>query len=150
MLAIAVRDRKEFSLVAQILIYPMLDDRTGSSRSVPAHIGAYVWTPASNRFGWSSLLGQPAGARTVPHGSVPARVSDLSRLPPTFIGTGAVDLFVEEDIQYANRLMAAGVPVELLVVPGAYHAFDLIATNAALTHEFREAQLRALRRAFFP
>ena len=150
MLAIAVRDRKEFSLVAQILIYPMLDDRTGSSRSVPAHIGAYIWTPASNRFGWSSLLGQPAGGRTVPHGSVPARVSDLSRLPPTFIGTGAVDLFVEEDIQYANRLMAAGVPVELLVVPGAYHAFDLIATNATLTHEFREAQLRALRRAFFP
>jgi acetyl esterase/lipase len=148
MLAIAVRDRKEFSLVAQILIYPMLDDRTGSSRSVPAHIGAYIWTPASNRFGWSSLLGRPAGGSTVPYGSVPARMTDLSRLPPTFIGTGAVDLFVEEDVEYATRLIAAGVPVELLVVPGAYHAFDLIATNATLTHEFRAAQLGALRRAF--
>jgi len=148
MLAIAVRDRKEFTLVAQVLIYPMLDDRTGSSRSVPAHIGAYIWTPASNRFGWSSLLGQAAGSETVPYGSVPARVSDLSRLPPTFIGVGAVDLFVEEDIQYANRLICAGVPVELLVVPGAYHAFDLIATDATATHEFRAAQVGALRRAF--
>lgn len=148
MLAIAVRDLKEFSLAAQILLYPMLDDRTGSSRSVPAHIGAYIWTPASNRFGWSCLLGQPAGGRTVPYGSVPARVSDLSHLPPTFIGTGAVDLFVEEDVQYATRLIAAGVPVELLVVPGAYHAFDQIAANASLSHGFRAAQLRALRRAF--
>ena len=110
--------------------------------------GAYIWTPASNRFGWSSLLGQPAGGSSVPYGAVPARVSDLSRLPPAFIGTGAVDLFVKEDVEYANRLMAAGVPVELLVVPGAYHAFDLIATNATATHEFQAAQLRALRRAF--
>jgi acetyl esterase/lipase len=74
-------------------------------------------------------------------------LANLSRLLPTFIGTGAVDLFAEEDVQYAIRLMAAGVPVELLV-PGAYHAFDLIATDAKVTQEFRAAQLRALRRVF--
>jgi acetyl esterase/lipase len=148
MLAIAARDRKEFNLAAQILIYPMLDDRTASSRPVPAHIGTFIWHRRSNQFGWSSLLGQAAGGSTVAYGSVPARVSDLSRLPPTFIGTGSIDLFVEEDIEYANRLVTAGVPVELLVVPGAYHGFDGIAPNAMLTRQFRAAQLGALRRAF--
>ena len=148
MLAIAARDRKEFNLAAQVLIYPMLDDRTGSSRAVPSHIGTYIWHRRSNQFGWSSLLGQAAGGGTVPYGSVPARVADLSQLPPTFIGTGSIDLFVEEDIEYANRLVTAGVPVELLVVPGAYHGFDGIAPDATLTRQFRAAQLGSLRRAF--
>ena len=148
MLAIAARDRGEFHLAAQVLIYPMLDDRTGSSRTVPAHIGTYIWTRHSNQFGWSSLLGQPAGASSVPYGAVPARLTDLSRLPPTFIGVGSIDLFVEEDIDYAQRLVAAGVPVELLVIPGAYHGFDIIAPDAPLTRRFYAAQLGALRRAF--
>ena len=148
MLAIAARDRAEFRLVAQVLIYPMLDDRTGSSRSVPPHIGTYIWTKHSNQYGWSSLLGQPAGVSTVPYGAVPARLSDLSRLPSTFIGVGSIDLFVEEDIEYAHRLLAAGVPVELLVVPGGYHGFDIVAPDAQVTHRFRAAQLGALRRAF--
>jgi acetyl esterase/lipase len=148
MLAIAARDRGEFHLAAQVLIYPMLDDRTGSSRAVPAHIGTYIWTRHSNQFGWSSLLGQPAGASSVLYGAVPARLTDLSRLPPTFIGVGSIDLFVEEDIDYAQRLLAAAVPVELLVIPGAYHGFDSIAPDAPLTRQFYTAQLGALRRAF--
>jgi acetyl esterase/lipase len=148
MLAIAARDRGEFHLAAQVLIYPMLDDRTGSSRAVPAHIGTYIWTRHSNQFGWSSLLGQSAGASSVPYGAVPARLTDLSRLPPTFIGVGSIDLFVEEDIDYAQRLLAAGVPVELLVIPGAYHGFDIVAPDAPLTRRFYAAQLGTLRRAF--
>src|SRR5579872_1136033 len=76
-LAIAARDRGELPLVLQVLIYPMLDDRTGSSRPVPSYIGKYVWTPDANRFGWSSLLGVRAGSATVPAGAVPARVQNL-------------------------------------------------------------------------
>lgn len=148
LLAIAVRDRKEFTLAAQILIYPMLDDRTASSRSVAPHIGTFIWTRSFNRFGWSALLGQPAGGGTVPYGSVPGRLSDLEGLPPTFIGTGSIDLFVEEDIDYAARLLRAGVPVELLVVPGAYHSFDTFAPDTNVTRSFKVAQLAALRRAF--
>jgi acetyl esterase/lipase len=121
-LAIAARDRKEFRIAFQLLIYPMLDDRTGSSRSVPPHIGEFVWTAESNAFGWSSLLGMPAGSAKVPPGSVPARVDDLSGLPPAYIGVGAIDLLVGEDIEYARRLIDAGVPTELHVIPGAYHA----------------------------
>jgi acetyl esterase/lipase len=146
-LAIVARDRKEIPVVFQLLIYPMLDDRTGSSRAVPPHIGEFVWTAQSNVFGWTSLLGVPAGSPKVPAGSVPARVEDLSGLPPAFIVVGAIDLFVDEDIEYARRLIAAGVPAELHVVPGAYHGYDLLVPNAAVTARFTKYWTTALRRA---
>jgi acetyl esterase/lipase len=146
MLALATRDRGEFPIAFQLLIYPMLDDRTGSSRPTPAHIGQLVWTAGANRFAWSALLGQAAGLAEVPAGSVPARVKDLSGLPPTFIGVGAIDLFVQENIDFAQRLIEAGVPTELNVVPGAYHAFDVFAPNAGISTTFRKVCLDALRR----
>lgn len=148
MLAIAARDRREFPIALQVLIYPMLDDRTGSTRPVPPHIGKFIWTAASNNFGWTSLLGKPAGSAAVPAGSVPARVEDLSGVPPAFIGVGAIDLFVEEDVEYGRRLINAGVPTELLVVPGAYHGFNLIAPTADVSVRFDRAWLEALKRAF--
>ena len=148
MLAIAARNRGEFPLVMQVLLYPMLDDRTGSSRAVPAHIGRYNWTAYSNRYAWGALLGRPAGAARVMPGSVPAREADLSRLPATFIGVGSIDLFVQEDVEYARRLLEAGVAVELQVAPGAFHAFDFAAPDAPLSKRFRAAQIGALRRAF--
>jgi acetyl esterase/lipase len=150
MLAIAARDRKEIPLAFQLLIYPMLDDRTGSSQPVPPHIGAFVWTAESNRFGWTSLLGIPAGSPKVPPGSVPARVENLAGLPPAFIVTGAIDLFVDEDIEYARRLIAAGVPTELHVVPGAYHGYDLLVPNAKVSARFADYWTTALRRALAP
>lgn len=147
-LAIAARDRKEIPVAFQLLIYPMLDDRTGSTRPVPPHIGTFIWTPEKNVFGWTSLLGKPAGSTDVPSGAVPARVANLEGLPPAFIGVGSLDLFVEEDIEYAKRLTAAGVPTELLLVPGAYHAFDLLVPDAAVSKRFTGYWTEALRRAF--
>ena len=147
-LAIAARDRGEFPICFQVLIYPMLDDRTGSTRQMPPYLGHYLWTPASNRFGWTSLLGVSAGSAAVPPNSVPARVSDLKGLPPAFIGVGSIDLFAPEDIEYAQRLLAAGVAVELNVVPGAFHAFDGIAPDANLSRQFAQEWREALRRAF--
>jgi len=144
MLAIAARDRGEVPIAFQLLIYPMLDDRTGSSRHVPPYIGAYLWVPASNRFGWSSLLGVPAGSRVVPAGAVPARVENLAGLPPAFIGVGSIDLFVDEDIEYARRLIDSGVPTELCVVPGGYHGFDIIAPDASVSKAFRATWMAAL------
>ena len=148
MLAIAARDRGEVPVIFQVLVYPMLDDRTASTRSVPGHIGTLIWPRESNRSGWEALLGQPPGQPTVPPGSVPARVGDLSNLPPAWIGVGALDLFVDEDIEYAQRLIAAGVPVEMEVVPGAFHAFDLAAPETNVSRRFTESWQVALRRAF--
>jgi acetyl esterase/lipase len=147
-LAIAARDRGEVPVAYQLLIYPMLDDRTGSSRQVPSHIGKYVWVPASNRFGWSSLLGVPAGSRIVPAGAVPARVENLAGLPPAFIGVGSVDLFVDEDMSYAGRLIDSGVSTQLCVVPGAYHGFDVIAPQASVSKAFWATWSAALASAF--
>ena len=148
LLAIAARDRGEVPLVAQVLVYPMLDDRTASTHPVPAHIGSLVWTGEFNRFGWRSFLGVEPGAPGVPSAAVPARAHDLAGLPPAFIGVGAIDLFVEEDVEYAHRLIRAGVPTELLVVPGAFHGFDMIAAETRVAREFTAAKLGALKRAF--
>lgn len=148
MLAIAVRDRKEFTFCQQVLIYPMLDDHTGSTRKLPPYLGHYIWTPQSNQFGWSSFLGVPAGSKTVPKNSVPARVQNLGGLAPAFVGVGSIDLFAPEDIEYSRRLIEAGVSTELMVVPGGYHGFDLFCPHASLTKEFRNAWSSALRRAF--
>jgi acetyl esterase/lipase len=148
LLAIAARDRGEISLCFQALIYPMLDDRTGTSRVTAPHIGYFGWNADSNRFGWKSFLGMEPGGDDVPIEGVPARIADLSGLPPTFIGVGALDLFVEEDIEYARRLIAAGVPTELLVVPGAQHGFDMLCRGTAIADRFEAAKRDALRRAF--
>ena len=147
-LAIAARDRGEFPLCLQMLIYPMLDDRTGSTNKVPSHIGRYVWTEEENRFGWSSLLGVAAGSASVPKNSVPARVENLAGLAPAFIGVGAIDLFVSEDVEYARRLLEAGVPTELMVVPGACHGFDMMAPQAKINMVYHLAWNGALQRAF--
>ena len=147
-LAIAARDRGEVPVIFQVLIYPMLDDRTGSSTAIPPHIGTLVWTRESNRSGWEALLGQAPGLPTVPAGSVPARVEDLSGLPPAWIGVGDIDLFVHEDIEYARRLIEVAVPVQLEVVPGAFHGFPVIAPDAGVSVHFTENWQVALRNAF--
>ena len=124
LLAITARDRGEVPICYQCLIYPMLDDRTGTSRKVPPHVGTLIWTPAQNYFGWESFLGTTPGKARAPKNAVPARVADLKGLPPAFIGVGTLDLFHDEDVDYAQRLNAAGINAELIVVPGAFHGFD--------------------------
>lgn len=146
MLTIAARDRGEVPIAFQALVYPMLDDRTGSSAPVPPHIGTLIWTPAHNRYGWSALLGVPAGSRRVPNGAVPARVADLRGLPPTFIGVGSIDLFAIEDIEYARRLISSGVRTQLEVVPAAFHGFDLF-PGTTIGPRFKDTLYTALRTA---
>lgn len=148
LLAQKVRDRGEVPLVLQGLIYPMLDDRTGTTRKVATPIGTIGWNAASNRFGWRSFLGREPGGHSMPEGAVPARAENLAGLAPAFIGVGAVDLFVHEDIEYARRLIDATIPTELLVVPAAFHAFDRVAPRARVSMAFDKAKLNAFRRAF--
>ena len=150
LLAITARDRGEVQLAYQCLIYPMLDDRTGTTRGVPPHVGTLIWTRAQNHFGWESFLGVAPGRASAPKNAVPARVANLKGLPPAFIGVGTLDLFHDEDVDYAQRLNAAGVPAELIVVPGAFHGFDGIAKMAKvpLGAWFEATVHNALRRGF--
>ncbi|SES11161.1 alpha/beta hydrolase [Sphingobium sp. YR768] len=146
LLAIAARDRGEIPIAFQCLIYPMLDDRTGTSRPVARHQGTLIWTPYSNRFGWKSFLGVEPGGSTAPKGAVPARLQNFKGLAPAFIGVGSIDLFFDEDVEYARRLGDAGVPVELLVLPGAFHGFDVLTPDSLIAKQFNEAKVLALKR----
>ena len=147
-LAIHARDRNEVPIVFQLLIYPQLDDRTGSTRPAPPAIGHFMWTASANRLAWSSLLGVPAGSSSVPAAAVPARVASVVGLPPAWIGVGSIDLFVEEDMEYAHRLIHAGIATELLVVPGAFHGFDVVVPDAEASRQFSASWKAALRKAF--
>jgi acetyl esterase/lipase len=122
-LALRARDHG-IPLVHQHLICPMLDDRlvTPSSRWVVP-----TWTPEMNLYGWRAYLGELHGTADVPAYAAPARAQDLSGLPPAYIHVGGIDVFVHENIDYAGRLLAAGVPTELHVFPGAPHGFESLA-----------------------
>ena len=96
--------------------------------------------------GWTSLLGHAPGGPVA--GAVPAREANLAGLPATWIGTGAIDLFVDEDIAYARRLIDAGIPTELTIVPGAFHGFDGAGATTSIGKQFTRAKMNALRRAF--
>jgi triacylglycerol lipase len=147
-LALLARDRGEYPFVFQHLIYPMLDDRTSAEGASDPHpyAGEYIWTHGANRFGWRSLLGaEPGGADVSPY-AAPARATDLAGLPRTFILTGALDLFLEEDMDYARRLTRAGVPVELHVYPGGVHAFDFV-PGLPISEQARRDSRESLRAA---
>ena len=143
-LALMARDRGDHALAFQHLIYPMLDDRTCVSEPNP-YSGEFIWHAENNLFGWTALLGEEPGGQGVSPYASPARASDLSGLPPTFIGTAALDLFVYENIEFARRLNRAGVPTELHVWPGAFHGFDLL-PGPAVADAARRTSVEALRR----
>src|SRR5271156_2175774 len=124
------------------------DARPGRPPPAPPAVGHFLWTPSANRFAWSSLLGVPAGSSKVPVAAVPARVASVAGLPPAWIGVGSIDLFVEEDMEYARRLVHAGVATELLGMRGAFHGFDLFVPDAEVSRQFSASWKSALRKAF--
>jgi acetyl esterase/lipase len=132
-------ERGEFTPALQMLVYPMLDDRTGAH---PDGHSRVMWSERDNQLAWRWYLG---GAD--PALAAPARREELSGLPPTWIGIGTLDLFYAESVGYAERLRAAGVPVHLEVAHGAFHAFDFIAPKAAVSQRFFASQCRSLRAA---
>ena len=148
-LAQLARDRARVRPVLQLLSYPMLDDRTACRADIDER-DLRLWDNRSNRFGWQSYLGRPPGTDPDPGAAVPARHDDLSDLAPAWVGVGSCDLFFEEDVAYARRLHDAGVPCELHVARGGFHAFDQLRPDARLSRDFRGAQLRALRSALLP
>jgi acetyl esterase/lipase len=147
-LAIRARDRGEVTPCFQLLIYPMIDDTNTSGSS---HIdGALVWSRAANDLGWSAYLGSRFGTDDIPGEAAAARVADVSGLPPAWIGVGSLDVFRDEDITYATRLLDAGITTELHVYPGACHGFEMMAPAAAVAQACQRDITEALRRALRP
>lgn len=144
-LALLTRDRAEVELAFQLLIYPMIDDRNvaPASDTLP---DTFVWTRENNLMGWRAYLGrEPGGADVSPYAAA-ARADDLAGLPPTYIPVGDLDLFLDENIEYAQRLLAAGVPTELHIYPGGYHGFNGFAPDADIAQRFNNERDEALRR----
>lgn len=139
-------DREDIQPAFQLLIYPMLDDRTVLRDDIRDK-DFLVWPHSSNRFGWESYIRQPCGENHVPPYAVPARRDNLSGLPPVWIGVGTLDMFHDEDVGYAKRLRDSGIEVTLDVVPGAFHGFDVLRPRSALASAFREAQMAALKKS---
>ncbi len=144
-LAQVAHDRGEAPVCFQALLYPMLDDRTVLREEHDGR-GRMLWTPSNNAFGWTAYLGTTPTRETAPQYAAPARRTDLSGQPPAWIGVGDLDLFFEEDVDYAERLVAAGVDCELLVVPGMYHAAERFRPDDARMVDFSQSMVEALGR----
>ena len=142
-LTLLARDRGEFLPCFQFLVYPMLDDRnqTWSSHAIT---DPRVWDRASSLAAWNLYLEGKAGQEGISEYAAPARAIDLAGLPPAYINVGDLDLFLDEDIAYAQALARAGVPVELHVYPGAYHGSPGDVPGAGLSRRWLADELAAL------
>lgn len=144
--AVAQRAHDEgLKVCAQGLVYPMLDDRTALHEH-HGNRGRFIWTPRSNVFGWTAYLGRPPQESDAPKYAVPARRSDLTGLPPAWIGVGDLDLFFDEAIAYSEALQGAGVACELVTLPGMYHGADVLVAKAPAMREFRRSLIDHLRK----
>ena len=144
-LALRVRDAGGPSICYQHLVYPMLDDRN-ETPSNQAITDARLWNWAGNRAAWAAYLSGLDGDE-VPIYAAPARATDLSGLPPAYVPVGSLDMFLDENLNYAQRLLQAGVPTELRVYPGAFHGSNAFVPDSEISRRWRADEFDAARRA---
>ncbi|WP_444927467.1 alpha/beta hydrolase [Microbulbifer sp. TRSA002] len=141
-LTIVARDKKGPSLARQILLYPMLDDRTVTPD--PELLPFIIWSYEDNLTGWTAYLGNQVGSPTVSPHAAPARLQDAKGLPPAFIDVGELDIFRDEDMQYAQLLTDAGVSTELHVRPGVIHSWELFAPDIPVSQRALADRVRVI------
>lgn len=140
------RDLGGPDVVLQALVSPMLDDRN-TQPSTHEFGDIPPWNRRQNLAGWHALLGDATGRADVSPHAAPARATDLAGLPPAFVQVGEADLFRDEDIDYAVRLLRAGVATELHVYPGVYHGGEGFCQDAPVARQMADDLQRALARA---
>lgn len=138
-LALMARDRGEIAIAAQVLLYPMLDDRTALRHDRDGRLRR-LWNNDGNALGWSAYL-----AEADPQSAVPARCDDLRNVAPAWIGVGTADVLYDESCKYAKRLTEAGVDCHLESVQGAFHGFDAVAPKSSVAQRFFASQSTFLR-----
>ena len=141
-LTLLVHDRERPAPVLQLLVYPMLDDRT-VLKSVDGRFHR-LWNQKSNAYGWRCYLGREPGSPEITDHAAPARRASFAGLPPAWIGVGTLDLFHDEDLAYAARLREAGVLTSVEIVEGAFHGFDAVMANRPVSGRFFDAQVAAI------
>jgi len=143
--ALHARDQGKPQLALQLLVYPMLDDRT-AARPDPEPRLRRLWDAKANHLAWRAYLGQPPGDNQISALAAPARATDLAGLPPAWVGIATHDLLHDEALDYARRLQHADVPCTVETVDGAFHGFDVFRTTD-VARNFEGSQVRALRQA---
>jgi acetyl esterase/lipase len=141
--ALLSRERGGPQVALQVLVFPMLDDRTVGPD--PELEPLVFWSYDDNVTAWRALLGDGAGGGEVDASAAPARVEDPAGLPPAYLEVGELDIFRAEVIEFARRLGQTGVPTELHVHPGAPHDFDLLAPEADVSRRAVADRIRVLR-----
>ncbi len=128
-----------------LLLYPMLDASTGTkTNEKDPLLGEFIWTAEMNQFSWSAYLnGQPHMSP-----AVPAALKSYTGLPSCWIGVGALDLFLDENIEYARKLIKAGVKTEFDIYPAAIHGFPMMEeaqSTLAFINDFSNSLTKALK-----
>ncbi|MFT6006495.1 MAG: acetyl esterase [Pseudoalteromonas tetraodonis] len=138
-----LRDHTDIKIALQLLLYPMIDHQN----IVPAsdkQSDTYVWSRANNAFGWKSYLAGGVNESMLSY-AVPTTRIDHIGLPRTSVHVGDLDLFYQENQQYVDDLLDAGVNAQLISYPGCYHAFNAIAADAEISKQFESDLLTTIR-----
>jgi acetyl esterase/lipase len=138
--ALLARDRGGPAVCFQLLHIPELDDRL-QTVSMQAFVDSPMWNKPLAEQSWRAYLGPLYGSADVPSYAAPARETDLSGLPPAYISTAENDPLRDEGITYAQRLLQAGVSVELHQFPGTFHGSAVVTTAAVSRRAQRESTL---------
>jgi acetyl esterase/lipase len=120
----------------------MLDDRNVDPDPFLDEIA--LWKAVDNKTGWDAILGDQRGKDDVKPSAAPARLKDAKGLPPTYIDCGELDIFRDEDIDYAKKFAQAGVSLELHIYPGCVHAFEAVAPFADVSQRAMQNRYRAI------
>ncbi|SER11900.1 alpha/beta hydrolase [Actinokineospora terrae] len=143
--SLLARDRGGPRIAGQVLLCPMLDDRN-TSVSTRQYDGRGAWDRNNNDTAWDAILGAKRFTDEASPYQVPARMADLSNLPPAFIDVGAAEIFRDEATEYALRIWATGGQAELHVWAGGYHGFSGFSPDAEVSRAAVAARLSWLRR----
>ncbi|WP_087972253.1 alpha/beta hydrolase [Oceanobacillus rekensis] len=148
-LALLTRDRKGPEISFQMPLYPMINDHNNTPSSFEV-TGNFVWNHDLNKKGWSMYLNGKDGTESVSEYAAPARATNLSGLPKTYICVGQLDPFRDETLDYVTRLCQAGVDVEFHLYPGVFHGFEAIAPDTAIGKQTVDEYVGAVKNGLHP
>lgn len=129
-LALLARDKNEVNVAFQMPLYPMIDDRMNTASAIDNEDP--VWNSKQNRLAWQLYLGTLFGNPDIPYYAAPARAINLKNLPPTLTYVGSVEPFLDETIDYVNRLKLQGNDVQFKIFEGGFHAFDILSDRTQI------------------
>ena len=139
--ALLARDRGGPALCFQLLDIPELDHRLATP-SMTQFVDTPLWNRPNAVVSWTWYLGPDfdgPGSADVPIYASPSVADDLSGLPPAFVSVMEFDPLRDEGIDYAARLLEAGVSTELHAYPGTFHGSSLVQEAAVSKQSARDA-----------